>query len=87
MKKLKIRNWTSCIQDRSKWKLYVEKAKRFKNVVVVPKEEKEEGWEGVQAEVSHYAVSSSLLLLPLLDPTALLSTQSLNTSVYAVLSM
>jgi len=30
MKKLKIKNWTNCIQDRNKWKLYVEKAKRFK---------------------------------------------------------
>jgi hypothetical protein len=30
MKKLKIKNWTSYIQDCSKWKLYVEKAKRFK---------------------------------------------------------
>jgi hypothetical protein len=30
MKKLKINKWTSCIQDRSKWKLYVEKAKTFK---------------------------------------------------------
>ena len=30
MKKLKIKNWTSCIQDRSKWKLYVEEAKTFK---------------------------------------------------------
>jgi hypothetical protein len=29
MKKLKI-NWTSCIQDRNKWKVYVEKAKTFK---------------------------------------------------------
>jgi hypothetical protein len=28
-KKLKIKNWTSCIQDRNKWKLYVEKAKTF----------------------------------------------------------
>jgi len=27
MKKLKIKNWTSCIQDCTKWKLYVEKAK------------------------------------------------------------
>jgi hypothetical protein len=26
MKKLKIKNWSSCIQDRNKWKLYVEKA-------------------------------------------------------------
>ena len=30
MKKLKIRNWTSCIQDRNKWKLEVEKDKTFK---------------------------------------------------------
>ena len=30
MKKLKIRNWTSCIQDRKKWKLEVEKDKTFK---------------------------------------------------------
>ena len=29
MKKLKIKNWTSCIQDRNNWKLYVEKAKTF----------------------------------------------------------
>jgi hypothetical protein len=26
---LKIKNWTSCIQDRDNWKLYVEKAKTF----------------------------------------------------------
>jgi hypothetical protein len=30
MKKLKIKNWTSCIQDRNMWKLYVEKIKTFK---------------------------------------------------------
>jgi len=30
MTKLKIKNWTSCIQDHNKWKLYVEKAKTFK---------------------------------------------------------
>jgi hypothetical protein len=30
MKKLKIKNWTSCIQDRNKWKLHAEKAKTFK---------------------------------------------------------
>jgi len=30
MKKLKIKNWTSCIQDHNKWILYVEKAKTFK---------------------------------------------------------
>ena len=32
MKKLKIKNWTSCIQDRDKWKLYVEKAKNFQRM-------------------------------------------------------
>jgi hypothetical protein len=30
MKKLKIKNWTSCIQDGKKWKLYVEEVKTFK---------------------------------------------------------
>ena len=30
MKKLKIKNWNSRIQDHSKWKLYAEKAKKFK---------------------------------------------------------
>ena len=30
MKKLKIKNWTGCIQDRNRWKLCVEKAKTFK---------------------------------------------------------
>jgi len=30
MKKPKIKNWTSCIQGRNKWKLYVGKAKTFK---------------------------------------------------------
>jgi hypothetical protein len=29
-KKLKIKNWTSCIQDRNKWILYVEKVKTSK---------------------------------------------------------
>jgi hypothetical protein len=29
MKKLKIKNWTICIQDCNKWKLYDEKAKTF----------------------------------------------------------
>jgi len=32
MKKIKIKNWTSCIQDHNKWKLYVEKAKTFKEM-------------------------------------------------------
>ena len=31
MKKLKIKNWTSRIQDRNKWKLYVERGKTFKD--------------------------------------------------------
>jgi hypothetical protein len=31
MKKVKIKNWTNCIQDRKNWKLYVEKAKPFKD--------------------------------------------------------
>ena len=30
MKKLKTKNWISCIEDRNKWKSYVEKAKTFK---------------------------------------------------------
>jgi hypothetical protein len=30
MKELKIKNWTGCIQDRNKWKLYVEKGKTFR---------------------------------------------------------
>ena len=30
MKKVKIKNWTSCIRDCNKWKLYVEKAETFK---------------------------------------------------------
>jgi hypothetical protein len=30
-KKLKIKNWTNCIQNRKNWKLYVEKAKTFKD--------------------------------------------------------
>jgi hypothetical protein len=29
MKKMKIKNWTSCIQDHNNWKLYVEKTKTF----------------------------------------------------------
>jgi len=32
MKKLKIKNWTSCIQDRSNCKLCVEKAKTFNDL-------------------------------------------------------
>jgi len=29
-KKLKIKNWTSCIQNQNKWKLCAEEAKTFK---------------------------------------------------------
>jgi len=29
MRKLKIKNWTSCNQDRRNWKLYAEKVKTF----------------------------------------------------------
>jgi hypothetical protein len=32
IKKLKIKNWTNCIQDRENWKLYVEKSKTFKQL-------------------------------------------------------
>jgi hypothetical protein len=32
IKKLKIKNWTNCIQDQKNWKLYVEKAKTFKEL-------------------------------------------------------
>ena len=42
MKKMKIKNWTSCIQDRSNWKLYVEKGKTSTIEVVASKEEGEE---------------------------------------------
>jgi hypothetical protein len=31
VKRLKIKNWTNCIQDRNNWKLYVDKAKSFKD--------------------------------------------------------
>jgi hypothetical protein len=32
MKKLKIKNWTNCIQGRKNWKSYVEKTKTFKEL-------------------------------------------------------
>jgi hypothetical protein len=41
MKKLKINNWTSCIQDHNKWKLLLRRPKHSKNEVVAPKEEEE----------------------------------------------
>ena len=31
MKKLKMKNWTNCIQDRNNWQFFVEKAKTFKD--------------------------------------------------------
>ena len=41
-KKLKIKNWINCSQDRNKWKSYVEWAKHSNTGVVAPKEEEEE---------------------------------------------
>jgi hypothetical protein len=32
IKKLKIKNWTNCIQDRKNGKLYIEKAKTLKEM-------------------------------------------------------
>jgi hypothetical protein len=32
IKKLKMKNWTNCIQDHKNWKLYVEKAETFKEL-------------------------------------------------------
>ena len=31
MKKMKIKNWISCIQGRNKWKWYVERDKTFRD--------------------------------------------------------
>jgi hypothetical protein len=31
IKQMKIKNWTGCIHDRNKWKLYAERAKTFKD--------------------------------------------------------
>jgi hypothetical protein len=39
MKKLKIKNWTSCIQDCNKRKYMLRRPKHSKNKVVAPKEE------------------------------------------------
>jgi hypothetical protein len=41
MKKMNIKNWTSCIQDRNNWKLYVEKGKHSTIEIVASKEEEE----------------------------------------------
>jgi len=61
MKKLEIKNLTSCIQDRNKWELYVEKSKTFKNEVVAPKEEV---WN-LKEDISVKYVSFSNNKLPL----------------------
>ena len=42
IKKMKIKNWTSCIQDRSNWKLHVERPKHSMIEAVAPKEEEED---------------------------------------------
>jgi hypothetical protein len=42
MKKLKVKDWTSYIQDCNEWKLCVQKAKCSNNEVVAPKEEEKE---------------------------------------------
>jgi len=39
IEKLKMKNLTSCIQDRNNWKLFVEKAKHSATDVVAPEEE------------------------------------------------
>jgi hypothetical protein len=39
--KLKIKNCTTCIQDRNNWKLYAEKPKHSETEVVAPKEEED----------------------------------------------
>ena len=43
-KKLKIKNWSSYMQDRNKWKLYelLRRPERSKNKVAAPEEEEEE---------------------------------------------
>jgi hypothetical protein len=42
MKKLKIKNWTNCIQDRKNWKLYAEKVGTFKGLKLWRVEKKKE---------------------------------------------
>ena len=32
MRKLKVKNWSNCIQNRNNWELFVEKAKTFKQL-------------------------------------------------------
>jgi hypothetical protein len=47
MKKLKIKNWTNCIQDDNNWKL--RRSKHSKTEVAAPKEEEEEDSLGRRA--------------------------------------
>ena len=39
---MKIKNWIACVQDRGKWKEFVEKAKTFNQEVQGLEEEEEE---------------------------------------------
>ena len=39
---MKIKNWIACVQDRGKWKDFVEKAKTFNQEVQGLEEDKEE---------------------------------------------
>ena len=39
---MKIKNWIACVQDRGKWKEFVENAKTFNQEVQRLEEEKEE---------------------------------------------
>jgi hypothetical protein len=66
MKKLKIKNWTSCIQDRNKWNYMLRRPKRSKNSVVAPKEEEEEEDDEFIPLASNLACFTLLLLSLLL---------------------
>ena len=54
IKKLKIKNWTSCIQDRNEWKLYAEKVKTFKEEAVATKEDEEEYDQPVHIQICNF---------------------------------
>lgn len=41
MKNLKIKNWTSCVKDRNKWKLMLRRPKYSKKEALAPKEEED----------------------------------------------
>jgi hypothetical protein len=43
MKKMEIKNWTSSIQDRNNWKLYILRRAKLSTVEVVAPEEEESG--------------------------------------------